>query len=337
MWKRLHALRNPEDGENGGGSGGATEPGSAGATPAPAQASTAAPAATAPAAPAPSGAAAPAPAAPKPEGGESKEPKAGYWPADWRESVSKEDAKTLTRLQRYASPEAALQALIAAQNRIAAGELKPTLGKNPTPEQIKEWREATGIPESSDKYDLGDLGKNIKPELLKVVLDEAHATNQTPDQVKATLKAWGNIERQIAQERTEADYNAQTAGEDVLQQEWGPEYRRNINLIHGMLDGAASPELKAKLLNGRLADGTPIGSSPEALKFLVGLALIQNPAGVVVPGNEANPLQGVEGEIEKIEKTMRENRQAYNKDEKMQARYRDLLEAREKLKPRQSA
>jgi hypothetical protein len=92
--------------------------------------------------------------------------------------------------------------------------------------------------------------------------------------------------------------------------------------------------LKDKLLNGRLADGTPIGSSPEMLKFLVGLALIQNPSGVVVPGSEADPMKGVEGEIEKIEKTMRENRKAYNLDEPMQARYRQLLEAREKLKPR---
>jgi len=31
---------------------------------------------------------------------------------------------------------------------------------------------------------------------------------------------------------------------------------------------------------------------------------------------------------------MKENRKAYDKDEKMQAKYRDLLDAREKLKPR---
>ena len=90
-------------------------------------------------------------------------------------------------------------------------------------------------------------------------------------------------------------------------------------------------------MGGRLADGTPIGSSPDALKFLVGLALIQNPTGVVVPGSEANPMKGVEEELAKIDQTMKTNRAAYNKDEKMQARYRELLVAKEKLKPRASA
>ena len=62
--------------------------------------------------------------------------------------------------------------------------------------------------------------------------------------------------------------------------------------------------------------------------------MIQNPAGVVVPGSHADPSKGVDDEISTIEKTMRTNRSEYNRDEKMQARYRELLGAREKLKPR---
>ena len=262
-----------------------------------------------------------------------------YWPADWRDTVSKGDAKILQRMGRYASPQAAMEALIAAQNRISAGELKPVLGKNATPEQLKEYREALGIPETPDKY---DLGKDIKidgidPALLGEVLKEAHESNQTPEQVKATLKAWTKISQSVQEQRYERDVNIQKTSEDALRAEWGPEYRRNINLIHGMLDSTATPGLKESVMGGRLADGTPIGSSPEALKFLVGLALIQNPAGVVVPGSEANPMQGVEDEITKIETGMRKDRAAYNKDEKLQARYLELLTAREKLKPRKAS
>ena len=232
-----------------------------------------------------------------------------------------------------------MEALVAAQNRISAGELKPVLGKNATPEQVKEYREALGIPETPDKY---DLGKDIKiegmdPTLLGEVLKEAHESNQTPDQVKATLKAWSKISQSVKEQQYESDVNIQKTSEDALRAEWGTEYRRNINIIHGMLDGAASPGLKDAIMGGRLADGTPIGSSPDALKFLVGLALIQNPTGVVVPGSEANPMKGVEEELAKIDQTMKTNRAAYNKDEKMQARYRELLVAKEKLKPRASA
>lgn len=337
MWKRLNVLRKPDDGD---GAGGGAPPGAAAPSPAPA------PAAPAPAPAAPEPAAAPAapPAASAPSpapSGEAKpaEGNEGYWPPDWRATVSKSDAKVLARLERYASPEAAMQALIAAQNRIAAGDLKPVLGKNATAEQLAEYRTAHGIPEASDKYDLGkDVDTSaFDPDMLGVLLKNAHGTNQTPDQVKASVKAWGEINTMMAERQAEADTTAKQTGEDALRSEWGPEFRKNINLIHGMLDGSASPELKDKLLGGRLADGTPIGSSPEALKFLASLALIQNPAGIVVPGAEANPLKGVDDEISGIEKTMREDRAAYNKDEKMQTRYRELLGAREKLKPRSAA
>jgi hypothetical protein len=226
--------------------------------------------------------------------------------------------------------------MVAAQNRISAGELKPVLGKNATPEQIKEYREAMGIPETPDKYDLGKDIKidGINPELLGEMLKEAHDTNQTPAQVQATLKAWTKISQSVREQQFELDVNTQKTSEDALRTEWGPEYRRNINLIHGLLDSTATPGIKEAVMGGRLADGTPIGSSPEALKFLVSLALIQNPAGVVVPGSEANPMKGVEDEITKIETNMRKDRAAYNKDEKLQARYLELLTAREKIKQR---
>ena len=354
MWKIQHVLRAEESGGASGGAAPSPTPAAAPAAPSPAPAAVATPAPAAPSpapaasAPSPAPASAPAaqaaqaaaPAAAKKDGDASAKAEGNnesYWPPDWRKTVSKDDAKVLARLERYASPEAAMQALIAAQNRIAAGELKPVLGKNATPEQIAEYRAALGIPDAPDKYDLGKDAPKVAPEMLSVVLKHAHEANQTPDQVKATLRAWTELQTRVMENRAEADIDAQTKGEDVLRAEWGPEFRRNINLVHGLLDGATTPGLKDALLGGRLADGTPIGSSPEALKLLVGLALIQNPAGVVVPGSEANPLKGVDDEIAKIEKTMRENRPAYNRDEAMQARYRELLGAREKLKPRAAA
>ena len=333
MWKRRKFFYCKPEGEasGGGGDGGGSTP-PAGDPPA------GDPPATPPAGGAGDPPAGGTPPASTPPAGDAKGGE-GYWPADWRDTVSKGDAKILARMGRYASPAAAMEALVAAQNRISAGELKPVLGKNATPEQVKEYREALGIPETPDKY---DLGKDIKiegmdPTLLGEVLKEAHESNQTPDQVKATLKAWSKISQSVKEQQYESDVNIQKTSEDALRAEWGTEYRRNINIIHGMLDGAASPGLKDAIMGGRLADGTPIGSSPDALKFLVGLALIQNPTGVVVPGSEANPMKGVEEELAKIDQTMKTNRAAYNKDEKMQARYRELLVAKEKLKPRASA
>jgi len=345
--KKFFSLHRPDEGGEGGSAGGAAPPAAAAAT---GQAAAPAAPAAAPAAAAPSAAPAvgegkPAAAPPAAAGaGEGAKPAAetkpeakGIWPDNWRETVSKDDAKVLSRLARYASPEAAIQALIEAQNRISRGELAPKLGKNATPEQIKEWRAANNIPEAPDKYDLGKDVEGFEPEPLAAILEQAHKTNQIPEQVKATLAAIKSIQIAADQRRTEADIQNEADGTDTLRAEWGGEFRRNLNLIHGLLDGQASQGLKDAMLDARMPDGKRIGDSPEVMKMLVSLALIQNPAGVVVPGAHADPAKGVDDEIATIEKTMRTNRAEYNRDEKMQNRYRELLGAREKLKPRQAA
>jgi hypothetical protein len=296
-------------------------PAAAPAAPAPAPTAAApAPTASAPAAPA----AAPTAQAPAPA--ETK----GYWPDDWRSKAAKGDDKMLNRFARYGSPEDALSALIAAQDRISKGELKPVLDKNATPEQIAEWRAANGIPDAPTKYEVFDLGGGLKvPDADKPLVDKvlvaAHASNQTPDQIKATLRAFYEVRDMVDSHVANQDKEAETKGQDALRQEWGSEYRVHSNLIANLLDGTAGG-IKDNLLNGRLADGTLVKNSPEMQKFLLSLALIQNPLGTVVPGG-GNPAQGIQDELARIKKTRETDRGAYNKDEKMQARERELIEA----------
>lgn len=252
---------------------------------------------------------------------------AGDWPDDWRSRFAGGDESKTARLQRYASPQAIADALIAAQNKLRSGEVKPVLGKDAKPEELAAFREAHGIPETPDKYDIKDLdiAAEEKP-LVEKFLASAHGVHMTPEQVKTSLAAYSEIAEAARNDRAVKDQEAKNAAEDALRAEWGQEYRVNLNLITNLLD--AAPEgLRDKLLRGRLADGTPIGSSPEALRFLAGLAREKNPAGVVVPSGVVTA-QSVDDEIQKIEKVMRENRTAYNRDEAMQARYRQLIEWR---------
>jgi hypothetical protein len=247
--------------------------------------------------------------------------------------VSKADEKVLARMQRYASPEAALQALVSAQNRISAGELKPVLGKNPTPEQISEYRTALGIPETADKYDLGkDLPiPDTEAPLMAKFFAAAHGTHQTPDMVKANVKAWRAIQTEAAEAQFTRDEETKAAGEDTLRAEWGPEFRRNINLVSGLLDGAGAPGVINQLLESRLPNGTKFGNSPDVMKLLVGLALVQNPTGVVVPGGGGDPAGGIREELDKINTARNTDRGAYNKNATMQARERELITAAQKM------
>ena len=75
-------------------------------------------------------------------------------------------------------------------------------------------------------------------------------------------------------------------------------------------------------------------NNPDILRGFVNLALEVNPAGPLVPAGSGNPMESIAEEKGKIEKMMRENRKAYDKDDKVQERYRELIDAENKMKGR---
>lgn len=263
------------------------------------------------------------------------EPQAGAWPDDWREQYAGEDEKLLKRLQRYASPKAALDALVAAQDKIRSGALKAALPDNPSEEHLKQWREENGIPEKPSEYDtaLPDglvIGEQDKP-LVDGFLEAAHKAHMQPAQVKQALSWYFAEQERMINEVAQRDNEARQAAEDELRQEWGGEFRQNINLVSGLLDGAPAG-VKENLMNARLANGALLGNDPQVLRYLTGLARELNPMGTVVPGAGVNSVSAIESEIASLEKRMREDRANYFKDEKAQARYRELITARDRFK-----
>lgn len=249
----------------------------------------------------------------------------GYWPEDWRDRGSKGKDKRLSQLARYASPEAAMDALFAAQDRIRSGELMPRLGKNPSADEIKEWREANGIPESADKY---DFGKDFKVEeadkpLVDLLKKAGHASDQTPKQVAATIGALKNVTKALNDQRAAADSQLKEACEESLRSEWGGEFKKNVNLIHGLLDFTGGAKgVRESMLNARMPDGKKVGDSPEAMRLLLNVAMIQNPTGVVVPGGTGATGEGLKGELDKLQKIP-----AAKKSEAQSQRERDLIGA----------
>jgi hypothetical protein len=291
-------------------------------------------------APAPSPAPSPAPAAPAPKAAAPAapapapaDPDPGYWKPDWRERLAGGDEKVLKQLQRYASVDDVWKKARALEGKVSAGELRPALPKNASPEMVAEFRKAHGIPEKADAYDIKDLKlDDVDKPLVEQVLKAAHAVNASPDVVKAVVGVWPKLKADAAARQHEMDTQAQQKGEDERRGEWGEEFRRNMSLITQLMDRTGDKALKDNLLSGRLADGTPIGSSPAALKMLLGVALQANPTGTVLSGSGGDPLKGMDDRIAEIEKLMRTDRPAYNKDEKMQDEYRRLLTARDSMK-----
>lgn len=264
----------------------------------------------------------------------------GNWPEKWRELYAGQDEKKLSRLSRYASPQAALDAMIAAQNKISSGEYKAVtpFPEKGTPEEQNLWRQANGIPDAPDKYDfklpsgmvIGDNDKQIIDDFAKF----AHAKNVPNDAVAATIQWYMDFQERAAEMEATAIQQYRQTSEDELRAEWGPDYRPNLTAINNMLSQA--PEgIKDMFLGGTLADGTPIGNSPEMLRYLASMALQLNPHTTLVPGAGANVASAIEDEVSKLDTMMRDRSSEYWKGpnaEKNQNRYRELVAARDKMK-----
>ena len=255
------------------------------------------------------------------------------WGDDWRQKYAGEDEKLLKRLERYASPKAAIDALLEAQTKISKGEFSKPLPADATDEQKSAWREANGIPSKPDEYlsKLPDgmvLGEEDKAIFGKVA-EELHALNAPPAIFNSLAKWYEGFKDSEMTRLAEVEQASLQETQEALREEWGGDYKANVNLINGWL--AAAPEgVKDSLLSARLPDGTPVVNQVPLMRWLAQQAREINPAATLVPSGN-NTAMGVEQEIASIEKTMRENRRAYNADTAMQARYLKLIEAREKI------
>lgn len=259
----------------------------------------------------------------------------GSWPEGWRATLAGKDESSAKRLERFNSPDDIWRSYRAIEQRLSSGELKATT-KYPdkgTTEQQSAWRAENGIPEAPDKYNI-NLGEGVViGELDKPIIDDflvsVHGKNMPPDMANAAVNWYFAFAEKQAEAIKAGDDEHRKTFEDTMRAEWGGEYRTNSNNVIALLDMA--PEgVKDRFQNGRLSDGTPIGSDPDTMRWLASLAREINPITTVAPGSGANIVSAITDEIEQIETFMRTNRPEYNRDEKKQARLRELYEARDR-------
>lgn len=262
--------------------------------------------------------------------------------ADWRKEIAGENAEWGKTLERFASPKAMFESYQALRTKMSSGELKSVtpFPEKGTPEQQTAWRKEQGLPEKPEgyaehlKFDNGlVVGEEDKPG-VDAFLKAAHSANYTPAQAKAAV-GWYFQQKEVeAEARATQDKEIATKTIDALRAEWGSEYRTNMNGMHALLDTAPAG-VKDKFMNGRLADGTPIMSDPDTLRFLTHLYRQVNPVSTVVPAGDDNQMaKSIDDELSSIKNVMSTDRKKYNNDEKMQLRYRQLVAAKQKLEER---
>lgn len=250
---------------------------------------------------------------------------------DWREKLGGEDAE---KLARYATPQAAIAGGISAQKKLSERGPAPMPGEGATEEELAEWRKEAGLPAKAEDYSI-DIGRDID-EIAQPAVDgvvaKAFELGMTEANINSIVATYFDEQDKAIEVRQTQDVETKEATEDTLREEWGGDFRRNLNLISALLGDASD-----KVLTGRTADGTPVGSDPEILRAFLSIALKDNPRGVTVPSTGGTMATSVDDEIGEIEKLMTEDRKKYDKDEKLQERYRDLLQWRIDHKEKEKA
>ncbi|MCK5149096.1 hypothetical protein KAR48_20235 [bacterium] len=269
----------------------------------------------------------------------------GYWPEDWKERyVDKlkdkagkllDDAgkeKMMKRMARYASPRAAMDAMVNAQNKISSGGLVKIPGKDATKEELAQYRKDIGVPEEAKGYDLalgdgmviGDEDKALVDEFLGV----AHAGNYTQQQVTDGLNWYYQNQENLLAERYEADATFHSEAEEELRAEWGVEYKPNQNIMANYLGTDFGEGVAELITTARLSDGTLLADHPDILRGFVAKARAANPMGALVPGSGTKQAAAAEAQIETLEKKMETDGALKGKD---QENYLKLISARDKI------
>jgi len=250
---------------------------------------------------------------------------------DWRKDVAGDDEKFMSTLQRFASPVEFGNSFREAQQTIRSGKFKQPPGPDAKPEDIEAYREANGIPKEVSGYleNLPDgvvIGEDDKP-IFEDFLSALHKKNAPPEIALTAIEWYNGFAEKQQEAQAELDSQHATEANDQLRQDWGSDYRANLNLITGLIESTFGKEAKEQLFNGRYADGRAFMNDPKVLNGFMQMARKLNPVMQLV-NNGADPMQSLNDEISQLETYMRNERYKYNNDTKAQERLRQLYDIR---------
>jgi hypothetical protein len=262
--------------------------------------------------------------------------------AAWRLQMAGEDKAALKQLERYSSPADVWKKAKALEAKLSSGEFKRDLPDNASDEEKATWRKENGIPDKPEGYVekitlpkglvLGEADKPLATEFAAAAAE----ANLTPAQYSRMVAQYYAIQDKVKVHQEEADAAFHDEATEKLREEWGADYKRNVNAVNNLV-AAMPPSLSGRLLSGRTADGRKIANDPEMIAWLSSMARELNPAATLVPAGTSDAGKSVAARIADIETLMKDRSGEYYRGPKsaaLQTEYRELITARETMKAR---
>ena len=253
---------------------------------------------------------------------------------NWREAfVPEGDEDFAKQMERFGAPADFSKSFREQQTTLSANKQAVALKDDATDEDIAHFREANELPAEAKDYleNLPDglvLGEDDLP-IAEVFMRALHAEYAPAKVGHALIGAYNTFKEQQQADEAEMDTTHNNETTDTLRNDWGSDYRANINIVHAFLEKTFGKEAKVNLLHGRYQDGRGFMNDANVLKAFAEMARAADPLAPIIPAS-TDAVTTLNDEIAEIEKFMREKRSEYNKDEKMQSRLRELYDIRTK-------
>jgi hypothetical protein len=253
--------------------------------------------------------------------------------------------KELARLERISNVESLYGAYRDLEAKFSQGGLVKIPGKDAKPEEITAFAKQLGWTDKPEEM-IGQIkledgmviGDADKP-MLTGFLAAVHGATTAQDFASKATAWYYKSQEEAAALQDEADDTFRRESERALKEEHGPSFARKTNAIAsifatapGGADAKNPNSMFSRIMGGRTADGKLIGNDPTVVNWLIGLVNEVNPAATVVEdGNQSGVT--IDTELAEIQKLRTTDRRKYFSEE-VQARERELIEAKTKIQAR---
>ncbi len=243
------------------------------------------------------------------------------WPDDWRQMIAGEDDKTLKQLERVKSPADMVKRFMDAQAKISKG-LKPlSINADSSDDEVAEYRHAIGLPQDVKDYDIKfsdtmkptDADKDVLNDFRKVAFDK----NIPPEQAQTILDWYESNREGQLQDMQENAQTVRAATSEELRQEWGGEYKGNLNAIQTFMETSLGEDSHKALVHKQFTDGTFLGDDPNFLRMMSGPATDHVGPNAIFSGDVevvAQNLNERKNELLKLRGGSRDDRAKYKSD-----------------------
>lgn len=184
---------------------------------------------------------------------------------DWRSSI--EDPELHKVASRYETVDAMAKA-VADLRRETSVRIKP-LGPDPSVEELAAYRRQIGVPETADEYEF-QLANSAEPSIEDAAFRETmaramHDANVTAAQAAALNQAFNDHLSQQDSAAAELETAMLEANVTALQQEFGLDYDRNLELARRAARTFGN-ESFVDFLESKTVDGVPLGGHPAFVR-----------------------------------------------------------------------